>query len=139
MDAEITHVEVERFVSPQRPSGCSTKMTAATTGSFISRRGSMGAAEPEIACSERSTLKGSRDQGRAATRRPTRRYRADTMFYEVLILSDGGERFTIERDAPLAAGESFSNESEFYRVLAIEPGHGPFAGVSQAERLVAGD
>jgi hypothetical protein len=59
------------------------------------------------------------------------------MFYEVLILSDGGERFTIERDAPLAAGESFSNESEFYRVLAIEPGHGPFAGVIQAERLVS--
>jgi hypothetical protein len=27
MDAEVTHVEVERFVSPQRPSGCSTKMT----------------------------------------------------------------------------------------------------------------
>jgi hypothetical protein len=37
MDAEITHVEVERFVSPQRPSGCSTTMTAATAGSFISR------------------------------------------------------------------------------------------------------
>ena len=57
------------------------------------------------------------------------------MFYEVLVLSDGGERFTIERDAPLAAGERFSNESEFYRVLAIEPGHGPFVGVIQAERL----
>jgi hypothetical protein len=37
MDAEVTHVEVERFVSPQRPSGCSTKMTAATAASFISR------------------------------------------------------------------------------------------------------
>jgi hypothetical protein len=37
VDAEVTHVEVERFVSPQRPFGCSTKMTAATTGSFISR------------------------------------------------------------------------------------------------------
>ena len=50
-----------------------------------------------------------------------RRYRADTMFYEVLVLSDGGERFTIERDAPLAAGERFSNESEFYRVLPSSP------------------
>jgi hypothetical protein len=40
------------------------------------------------------------------------------MFYEVLILSDSGERFTIERDAPLAAGDSFPYESEFYRVLA---------------------
>jgi hypothetical protein len=57
------------------------------------------------------------------------------MFYEVLVLSDGGARFTIERDAPLAAGDSFANESEFYRVLAIEPGHGPFAGVIEAERL----
>jgi hypothetical protein len=63
------------------------------------------------------------------------RYRSDTMFYEVLVLSDGGERFTIERDAPLAAGDSFPNESEFYRVVAIEPGHGPFAAVIQAERL----
>jgi hypothetical protein len=57
------------------------------------------------------------------------------MFYEVLVLSDGGERFTIERDAPLAAGDSFPYESEFYRVLAIESGHGPFAGVIEAERL----
>jgi len=29
MDAEITRVEVERFPSPQRPFGCSTKMAAA--------------------------------------------------------------------------------------------------------------
>jgi hypothetical protein len=57
------------------------------------------------------------------------------MFYEVLVLSDGGERFTIERDAPLAAGDSFPNESEFYRVLAIEPGHGPFAGSSKPSGL----
>jgi hypothetical protein len=69
--------------------------------------------------------------GPPASRTPTRRYRVDTMFYEVLVISDGGERFTIERDAPLAAGDSFPNESEFYRVLAIEPGHGPFAGVIQ--------
>jgi hypothetical protein len=57
------------------------------------------------------------------------------MLYEVLILSDGGERFTIERDAPLAAGDSFLYESEFYRVLAIESGHGPFAGVIEAKQL----
>jgi hypothetical protein len=57
------------------------------------------------------------------------------MLYEVLVLSSGGERFTIERDAPLADGDSFEEDSESYRVLAIEPGHGPFAGVIQAERL----
>jgi hypothetical protein len=57
------------------------------------------------------------------------------MLYEVLVLSSGGERFTIERDAPLADGDSFEEDSQSYRVLAIEPGHGPFAGVIQAERL----
>jgi hypothetical protein len=57
------------------------------------------------------------------------------MLYEVLVLSSGGERFTIERDAPLADGDTFEEDSESYRVLAIEPGHGPFAGVIQAERL----
>ena len=57
------------------------------------------------------------------------------MLYEVLVLSNGGERFTIERDAPLAAGDIFEEDSESYRMLAIEPGHGPFAGVIEAERL----
>jgi hypothetical protein len=57
------------------------------------------------------------------------------MLYEVLVLSSGGERFTIEREAPLADGDTFEEDSESYRVLAIEPGHGPFAGVIQAERL----
>lgn len=57
------------------------------------------------------------------------------MLYEVLVLSNGGERFTIERDAPLAAGDIFEEDSEAYRMLAIEPGHGPFAGVIEAERL----
>ena len=57
------------------------------------------------------------------------------MLYEVLVLSSGGERFTIERDFPLADGDSFEEDSESYRVLAIGPGHGPFAGVIQAERL----
>jgi hypothetical protein len=52
MDAEITRVEVERFLSPQRPSGCSTK-TAAVAGSFIPHSRSMGRmAYSEIACSE---------------------------------------------------------------------------------------
>jgi hypothetical protein len=59
------------------------------------------------------------------------------MLYEVLVLSSGGERFTIERDAPLADGDTFEEDSESYRVLAIEPGHGPFAGVIQAERQVS--
>jgi hypothetical protein len=53
------------------------------------------------------------------------------MFYEVLVVSDGGERFTIERRRATRCGDSFPNESEFYWVLAIEPGHGPFAGVIQ--------
>ena len=57
------------------------------------------------------------------------------MLYEVLVHSSGGDRFTIERDAPLADGDTFGEDSESYRVLAIEPGHGPFAGVIQAERL----
>jgi hypothetical protein len=57
------------------------------------------------------------------------------MLYEVLVISNGAERFTVERDAPLAAGEIFEEASESYRVLAIEPGHGPFAGVIEAERL----
>jgi hypothetical protein len=57
------------------------------------------------------------------------------MRYEVLVLSSGGERFTIEREAPLADGDTFEANSEPYRVLAIEPGHGPFFGVIEAERL----
>jgi len=58
MDAEITPVEVERFLSPQRPSGCSTKMMAAVAWSFIPHSRSMGRmAYSETACSEGSTLR----------------------------------------------------------------------------------
>lgn len=57
------------------------------------------------------------------------------MLYDVLVLSNGGERFTVERDAALTAGDIFEEDSESYRVVAIEPGHGPFAGVIEAERL----
>jgi len=60
---------------------------------------------------------------------------ASTILYEVLVISSGGERFTIERDAPLAGGDIFEEDTESYRVLAIETGHGPFAGVIEAERL----
>ena len=70
-----------------------------------------------------------------AANRTHGRYRADIVVYEVLVHSSGGERFTIERDAPLAAGDIFEEDSESYRVLTIEPGHGPFAGVIEAERL----
>jgi hypothetical protein len=59
------------------------------------------------------------------------------MLYEVLVLSSGGERFTIERDASLADGDTFEEDSESYRVLAIQPGHGPFAGVIEAEWLAS--
>ena len=57
------------------------------------------------------------------------------MLYEVLVISSGGERLTIERDAPLAGGDIFEEDFESYQVLAIETGHGPFAGVIEAERL----
>jgi hypothetical protein len=42
--------------------------------------------------------------------------------YEVLVHSSGGERFTIEREAPLADGDTFEEDSESYRVLAKQPG-----------------
>ena len=61
------------------------------------------------------------------------------MFYEVLVHSGGGERFTIERDAALAHGDTFEEESESYRVLAIQSGYGPFAGVIEAERLTGSE
>jgi hypothetical protein len=57
------------------------------------------------------------------------------MLYEVLLHSSGGDRFTIEREAPLANGDTFEENSEPYRVLAIQPGYGPFAGVIEAERI----
>jgi hypothetical protein len=61
------------------------------------------------------------------------------MLYEVLVVTDGGERFTIERDAPLSDGDTFEQDSESYRVLAIQPGVGPFDGVVQAERLASSE
>ena len=61
------------------------------------------------------------------------------MLYEVLVVTDGGERFTIERDAPLSDGDIFEQDSEWYRVLAIQPGVGPFDGVVQAERLASSE
>ena len=64
---------------------------------------------------------------------------SNIMLYEVLVHSSGGERFTIERDTPLADGGSFEEDSESYRVLAIQPGYGPFAGVIEAERLTSAE
>ena len=61
------------------------------------------------------------------------------MLYEVLVHSSGGERLTIERDAPLADGDAFEEDSGSYRVLAIQPGHGPFAGVIEAEWLASSE
>jgi uncharacterized Zn finger protein len=59
------------------------------------------------------------------------------MLYDVLVASNGeGERrFTLERDTPLSDGDELEYESGSYRVLSIEPGHGPFDGVIQAEWL----
>jgi hypothetical protein len=61
------------------------------------------------------------------------------MVYEVLVHSSGGERFTIERDASLADGDTFEQDSESYRVLAIQPGHGPFDGIIEAEWLASSE
>jgi hypothetical protein len=53
-----------------------------------------------------------------------------------VVANGGGEkRFTTERDAPLSVGDTFEQDSESYRVLAVEPGHGPFEGVIEAEWL----
>ena len=57
------------------------------------------------------------------------------MLYDVLVVSNGGggKRLTIERDAPLSVGDTFEQDSESYRVLATQTGHGPFDGVIEAE------
>ena len=57
------------------------------------------------------------------------------MLYEVLVQSSRGERFTMERDGPLAVGDTFEQASESYRVLAIQPGYGPLDAVIQAESV----
>jgi hypothetical protein len=59
------------------------------------------------------------------------------MLYDVLVVSnvEGERRFTIERDTPLSDGDEFEHVSESYRVLTLQPGHGPFDGVIEAERL----
>jgi hypothetical protein len=59
------------------------------------------------------------------------------MLYDVLVVSNGGggKRFTTERDAPLSLGDTFEQDSESYRVLAIQTGHGPFDYVIEAESL----
>jgi hypothetical protein len=59
------------------------------------------------------------------------------MLYDVLVASNGeGERrFAIQRDTPLSDGDEFKYESGSYRVLSIQPGHGPFDGVIEAEWL----
>jgi hypothetical protein len=77
-------------------------------------------------------------KGQAATERRGR-YRATTMLYDVLVVSNGGggKRFTTERDAPLSVGDTFEQDSESYRVLAIQTGHGPFDYVVEAEWLAS--
>jgi hypothetical protein len=61
------------------------------------------------------------------------------MVYEVLVHSGTGERFTIEREVSLADGDTFGQDSESYRVLAIQPGHGPFDTVIEAEWLAGSE
>jgi hypothetical protein len=59
------------------------------------------------------------------------------MLYDVLVVANGGgeKRFTTERDAPLSVDDTFVQDSESYRVLVVESGHGPFEGVIEAEWL----
>jgi hypothetical protein len=76
----------------------------------------------------------------SAWRRPGRNAAAlpcNTMLYDVLVVSNGeGERrFTLMRETALADGDEFEHESELYRALGIQPGHGPFDGVIEAEWL----
>ena len=80
-----------------------------------------------------------RPQTGGAGRRAERlgRYRAATMLYDVLVVSNGsgGKRFMTERDAPLSVGDTFEQDSESYRVLATQTGHGPFDYVIEVEGL----
>jgi hypothetical protein len=59
------------------------------------------------------------------------------MLYDVLVIKSGGGelRFTIERKAPLSQGDTFEQDSEAYRVVSIEVGHGPFDATVIAEWL----
>ena len=61
------------------------------------------------------------------------------MLYDVLVVSNGGggKRFTTERDASLSVGDTFAQDSELYRVLAIQTGHGPFDYVIEVEWLAS--
>ena len=61
------------------------------------------------------------------------------MLYDVLVVSKsgGGKRFTTERDSPLSVGETFKQDADSYRVLAIQTGHGPFDYVIEVEWLAS--
>ena len=61
------------------------------------------------------------------------------MVYDVLVVSNGrgGDRFSTEPGAPLSLGDTFEQDSESYRVLAIQTGHGPFDYVIEAEWLAS--
>jgi hypothetical protein len=59
------------------------------------------------------------------------------MLYDVLVVSNGAKRFTSERDASLSVGDTFEQDSESYRVLAIQTGHGPFDYVIEVEWLAS--
>jgi hypothetical protein len=61
------------------------------------------------------------------------------MLYDVLVVSNGsgGKRFTTQREAPLSVGDTFEQDSESYRVLATQTGHGPFDHVIEVEWLAS--
>jgi hypothetical protein len=66
-----------------------------------------------------------------------RRATVQPMLYDVLVVSNGeGERrFTLMRETALTDGDEFEHESELYRALGIQPAHGPFDGLIEAEWL----
>jgi hypothetical protein len=61
------------------------------------------------------------------------------MLYDVLVVSNGGggKRFTTKQHASLSVGDTFEQDSELYRVLAIQTGHGPFDYVIEVEWLAS--
>ena len=66
---------------------------------------------------------------------------SNRMIYDVLVVSDvvGERRFTTEREAAFTTGDTFEQDSESYRVLAIHPGYGPLDGVIEAEWLASSE
>jgi hypothetical protein len=56
------------------------------------------------------------------------------VLYDAWISKGGGERqIVLERDEPLAEGDTFEHERDSYRVVRIHPGHHDFAALITGE------